>query len=135
MQVFPSSMLLIHTMPEDSHSFSLRELRERAGLSVRQLAKQIGTYHTNVSAWERTGRIGKTEFVAPLATALGVTVEEILGLPRSRQGPTPGGKLGQIFESASRLPRSQQQKIIDMAEAYIAQYDQSHAKGKSTGSH
>ena len=102
---------------------------------MRQLAKQIGTYHTNVSAWERTGRVAKTEFLAPLATALGVTVEEILGLPRSRQGPTPGGKLGQIFESASRLPRNQQQKIIDMAEAYIAQYEQGHAKGNLAGAH
>jgi transcriptional regulator with XRE-family HTH domain len=122
-------------MPEDSHPTPLRELRERAGLTVRQLAKLIGTYHTNVSSWERTGRVAKTEFVAPLATALGVTVEEILGLPRSRQGPTPGGKLGQIFESASRLPRSQQQKIIEMAEAYIAQYEQGHAKQTPVNTH
>lgn len=117
-------------MPEDSHPTSLRELRERAGLTVRQLAKQIGTYHTNVSSWERSGRVAKTEFVAPLAAALGVTVEEILGLPRSRQGPTPGGKLGQVLESAAKLPRNQQQKIIDMAQAYIAQYEHGHAKEK-----
>lgn len=117
-------------MPEDSRLTSLRELRERAGLTVRQLAKQIGTYHTNISSWERTGRVAKTEFVAPLATALGVTLEEILGLPRSRQGPAPGGKLGQVLESAAKLPRNQQQKIIDMAEAYIAQYEHAHAKEK-----
>ena len=117
-----------HTRRFPSHR-SPRTARTRR-FAVRQPAKQIGTYHTNVSSWESTGRIAKTELVSPLAAALGVTVEEILGLPRVRQGPTPGGKLGQILESAARLPRSQQQKIIDMAEAYIAQYEQAHSKRK-----
>lgn len=113
-------------MQDDFTPVSLRELRERAGFTVRQLAKQLGTYHTNVSSWERSGRVAKTEYVAPLAAALGVTVEEILGLPRKRQGPVPGGKLGQVMEAASRLPRRQQQKIIDMAEAFILQYENEH---------
>lgn len=127
-------MVYFLTVKEEPSSH-IRKLRERAGLTVRELARQIGTNHPNVLYWEKTGQVAKTEFVAPLAAALGVTVEEILGLPRSRQGPTPGGKLGKIFESAARLPRSQQQKIIDMAEAYIAQYEQGHAKQTPTKAH
>ncbi len=112
------------TMPEDPDSESyLTQLRVEAGLTVRELARQIGTNHPNVLYWEQTGRIAKTEFVVPMATALGVTVEEVLGLPKSRTGPAPGGKLGQVFEAASKLPRRQQQKIIEMAEAFIERYE------------
>jgi len=122
-------MVYFTSMPEVEISEShLRQLRERAGLSVRELARQIDTHHTNVSYWERTGRIGKSEFLAPVAQALGVTVEEVLGLPRSKQGPTPGGRLGQIFEAASRLPRRQQQKIIEFVEPFVAQ----HSNGSSS---
>jgi hypothetical protein len=32
----------------------------------------------------------------------------------------PGGKLGQVFESVSRLPRRQQQKVIEMAEGFLS---------------
>ena len=112
------------TMSDEKESEShLTKLRVDAGLTVRELARQIGTNHPNVLYWEQCGRIAKTEFVAPMATALGVTVEEVLGLPKSRTGPTPGGKLGQVFEAASKLPRRQQLKIVEMAEAFIERYE------------
>jgi len=57
----------------------------------------------------------------PLAAILGVTIEELLGLPKSRQGPPAGGKLGQLFEAASKLPRSKQDKVIALLEAFVDQ--------------
>ena len=71
---------------KDSH---LRRLRLQAGLTVRELARQVGTHHTNVSTWERSGKIAKTECLVSMADALGVTLEEVLGLEPSRSGPTP----------------------------------------------
>ncbi len=106
----------------------LRALRERAGLSVRELARQVGTHHTNLSYWERTGRVGKTEFVLPLAEALGVTAEEVLGRPRPRgRAVTVGGRMGQVFDAASRLPRRQQQKILDIVEPFIREQEAAEA--------
>ena len=99
---------------------NLRRLRETAGLSVRELARQIGESHTNVIYWERSGQIPRSDVLAPMAKALGVTVHDLLGEPRPGRVVAPGGKLGQIFEQVAKLPRRQQQKVIEMAEGFLA---------------
>jgi transcriptional regulator with XRE-family HTH domain len=98
---------------------NLRRLREAAGLSVRELAKQIGESHTNVSYWERSGQIPRSDVLAPMAKALGVTVHDLLGEPKPGRAVTPGGKLGQVFGQVAKLPRRQQQKVIEMAEGFL----------------
>lgn len=103
------------------HTSDLRRLRGTAGLSVRELARQIGESHTNVSYWERSGQIPRSDKLTAIAKALGVTVEELLGEPKPRRAAAPGGKARQVFEAVSRLPRRQQQKIVEVVEALIAQ--------------
>lgn len=100
---------------------NLRRLREAAGLSVRELAKQIGESNTNVSYWERSGQIPRSDVLAPMAKALGVTVHELLGEPKPGRAVTPGGKLGQVFDRVAKLPRRQQDKIIEVVNALVAQ--------------
>ena len=99
---------------------NLRKLRMKAGISVRELARRIDEQPTNVSYWERTGKLPRSDVLAPIADALGVSVEEILGLPKSKNVRAPGGKLGQVFGEVSKLPRRQQQKVIEMAEGFLA---------------
>jgi len=102
---------------QDSH---LRALRERAGVSVRELARQLGIHHTNIVYWEKTGRVAKAELLPQLAAILGVSVEEVLGQPRPKRAPAAPGKLGRLIESVGKLPRRQQEKIIDMIETLLA---------------
>lgn len=97
----------------------LRQLREHAGLSVRELARQLDIHHSNIVYWEKTGRIAKVELLPQMANVLGVSVEEVLGKPRPKRAPVAPGKLGQVFEAAAKLPRRQQQKIIDIVEPFI----------------
>ena len=87
----------------------LRSLREAAGLTLRELARQVGEHPSNVSYWERTGSAPRSGVLVPMAKALGVTVEQLLGEPVARRTATPGGKARQVFEAVSRLPRRQQQ--------------------------
>lgn len=54
-----------------------------------------------------------------MAKALGVTVDELLGEPKPKRVVTPGGKLGEVFDSVSKLPRRQQQKVIEFVEAFV----------------
>ena len=108
--------------PSDS---KLRQLREAAGLSVRELARQIGENHTNVSYWERSGQIPRSDVLAPIASALGVSVQELLGEPAPQRPATPAGKLGRIIESLNKLPRRQQEKVVEMIETILAGH---HAK-------
>ena len=100
----------------------LRELRETAGLSVRELARQIGESNTNVSYWERSGQIPRSDVLAPMAKTLGVSVETLLGEPTPRRAVKPGGKVGAVFEAVSKLPRRQQQKIVEVVEAMVEKH-------------
>jgi hypothetical protein len=62
-----------------------------------------------------------------MAEVLGVTVEDILGLPSARRVVRPGGRTRQVFEAVARLPRRRQQKIVEVVEALIAQHTASQA--------
>jgi len=56
-----------------------------------------------------------------VAEALNVSVEDLVGTNgKKKRGTGPTGKMRQLFEAASRLPRSQQQKIAAVLEAFIA---------------
>jgi transcriptional regulator with XRE-family HTH domain len=104
----------------------LRKLREATGLSVREFARQIGENHTNVSYWERSGQIPRSNVLAPMAKALGVSVDELLGQPRPSRVVSPGGRARQLFEAISKLPRRQQEKLLDVLEPFIRQHVNGH---------
>jgi transcriptional regulator with XRE-family HTH domain len=98
----------------------LRALREARGISVRELARQIGEDSSNVSFWERSGTLPRSNVLIPMSKALGVTIEELLGEKPSRV-VSPGGKVRQLFEEVSKLPRSQQEHIAKVVSALLAQ--------------
>jgi transcriptional regulator with XRE-family HTH domain len=98
----------------------LRTLREAAGLSLRELARLIDEHPSNVSFWERTGKTPKSEVLVSMASALGITVEELLGEKKPRK-MGPSGRALKSFEQVSHLPRSQQKKILDVVDALLAQ--------------
>jgi transcriptional regulator with XRE-family HTH domain len=97
----------------------LKALRETAGLSQRELAEQIGEIHSNVHYWESSGNLPRSNVLLPMAKALGVTVEELLGEARPRRTVSPGGKLGSLVEQISKLPRRQQEKVVEFLENYL----------------
>ena len=97
-------------------SVDLVELRENAGLGVRELARQLGVNHATVLKWEAAGKVAKAEFLIPMSEIFGVTIEELLGQPKPRRAVAPGGKLGQVFREVSELPRRRQQRIVEVVE-------------------
>ena len=106
----------------------LRQLREAAGISVRELARQISESPTNVSYWERSGQIPRSDVLVPISKALGVTVNDLLGESKASRTASPGGRLGQVFDQVAKLPRRQQQKVIEMAEGFVALHKTSPGK-------
>jgi len=58
-----------------------------------------------------------------LAQALNVSVEDLVrSNGTKKRGTGPIGKMKQLFEAASQLPRSQQQKITALLEPFIAHH-------------
>ena len=56
-----------------------------------------------------------------MARAMGVSVDELLGETekKRRAGAWPTGRMRRLFEVASKLPRSQQEKIAAVIEGLV----------------
>lgn len=109
----------------------LLQLRTEAALSQKELADLIGETQQNIAYWEQADKPPRADTLPRLAKVLGVSVEDILNadgeLPK-RSGPK--GKLQALFEEASELPRSQQEKLMDFIIAFVSHY---HQTKKQTG--
>ena len=93
----------------------LAALREFAGLTQVQLAGKLGVLQSNIAFWERSEKPPRGDVLVPLASALGVSVDGLLGTqtPKTRR-PAAKGRLQEVFEATGRLPRRQQEKIIEV---------------------
>ena len=68
-----------------------------------------------------------------MAEALGVTVEDLLSVDTgktaarkaTKRNSKPAGKVREVFERVSKLPRRQQEHIVNWVSAYVSQYEQS----------
>ncbi len=65
-------------MNERSFSERLKAYRKQKGLTQQQLADLLNISNKSVSRWESEGGYPDIELLAPLAKALGVTVDELL---------------------------------------------------------
>ena len=99
----------------------LYNARIQAGLSQTQIAEQLGITQPSYADWERRSVALKPEYLPKLAQILHVPVDYLLGAKNAaRRDPGPAGKARQVFAAVSRLPRKQQQKVIEMAEGFLA---------------
>lgn len=91
--------------------------REQAGLSQKQLAANLGVSSNVLSWWEREPVALRPDQIAALASALEVGADFLLGLDVPKPRATgPAGKARLLFDRVSRLPRSQQQRILATVE-------------------
>jgi transcriptional regulator with XRE-family HTH domain len=95
--------------------------RKASGITQVQLAEILGIAQQTLAHYE-LGRLRvAVALLPPLAKALGVTVEELIGeeTPSARRGPAP--KLQQQIERIQQLPRSKQRFVIEMLDTVLAQ--------------
>ena len=103
------------------------ELRQAAGLTQMQLADKLGVHHSNIAFWELSGTPPRGEVLPKLAHALSVSVDGILGVePIKPKRQAAKGRLQQVFEAASQLPRRQQQKIVELLEPFVREHGNGH---------
>jgi len=102
----------------------LNSLREAAGLSQAQVADKLGIAQRTYSHWERRAVALRHDQLENLANALGITLAELVGAPEAKsRGTGPAGKLRQVFERASKLPRDQQKHVLRVVEDALAGYE------------
>ena len=103
-------------------------LRRQKGLSQRELGERLGPTQKTIDYYERRAVNPTLDLVQKVAEALEVSPAQLIGddaapLKVSRRaGPT--GKVQQVFEDVSRLPRRQQEHIVRWVSAFVRQYEQ-----------
>ena len=97
----------------------LFELREAAGLTQAHVADTLGVTQQTYSDLERAPVTVHIDRLKVLAGILGTTVGELIGEAPQKRPATPRGKLHQVFEAVSKLPRRQQTKILDIVEPFV----------------
>jgi len=94
-----------------------------AGLSQTELARLIGESQQNIAFWEQSDKPPRSDILIPMAKTLGVTVEALLTDQKTtRKAGGPVGKVKKIFDEVSKLPRRQQDKIVEFVSALVNQY-------------
>jgi len=113
--------------PRPAFGDRLHDLREQTGLSQQQMAEKLGLSQRAYSHWERDQVALRPDQMFKLAQTLNVPIEELFGNnTANRKSAGPVGKMRLIFEAASRLPRSQQQKLLAVIEAFVNQHSNCH---------
>jgi transcriptional regulator with XRE-family HTH domain len=115
--------------PRPAQGAKLLALRKAAGLSQAKLAELVGETQGNISFWERSDKPPRSDILPKLAKVLGVRVETLLGetddvpaMPSLASGPGRTGELQRAFEEARKLPRRQQQKVVEFVIAFVNEY-------------
>ncbi|MGH9968396.1 MAG: helix-turn-helix domain-containing protein [Pyrinomonadaceae bacterium] len=108
----------------------LSAVRKARGITQREFADLLGTTREMVDYYERRAINPALDVVRGCAKALKVPVIELLGSEdhenngRKKRGTGPTGKMRRLFDAASQLPRSQQEKIAAIIEPFIAHHAQ-----------
>lgn len=107
--------------PRPAQGALLADLRAAAGLSQAELARLVGVSSANIGFWELSDKPPRSEVLPKLAAVLGVSVEDLIAgrKPARRGGPV--GKVRKLFEDVSKLPRKQQEKVVEFVSAFVAQ--------------
>jgi len=117
---------LITMTPEETAFFKdlgsrIAALRKDCGLTQTQLGKMIGVSQQQVVSFEKGRRKVPVSALPKLSKALGITVEELIGIESKpgKRGPTP--KLQRQLEQLLQLPRSKQRFVIEMLDTVLQQ--------------
>jgi transcriptional regulator with XRE-family HTH domain len=106
--------------PRTDFGQRLLAAREALGLSQAQVAEKLGITQKAYAVWERYPVALRPDQIEKVADILQVSVEHLFGKAgKSARGRGPAGKLRQVFEQASQLPRHQQSKVAELLENYL----------------
>jgi transcriptional regulator with XRE-family HTH domain len=105
--------------PERSPLFGQRmaSIRQQKGLTQQQLAERMNTNQKMGDYYKRRSPNPTLDVMQKIAEVLEISVVELLGeeatAVRTARKNGPTSKVQKAFEEVSRLPHSQQEKVVD----------------------
>ena len=107
--------------PRTAFGERLFAARTAAGLSQVEVAQKLGITQTAYALWERRPMALRPDQIETIAKILKISVGELFtgNGRRSKERAGPVGRARRAFEQVSKLPRSQQQHILKVVEAFV----------------
>ncbi len=91
-------------------STRVKELREKAGLTMDQLAQQIGVTKSRISMWENNGVIPRMNVLLELASFFNVTTDFLLGHDDTKHISAENSRLCSLQRNLGKLNESDLKK-------------------------
>ena len=98
-------------------SIRVKELREKAGLSMEQLAIQLGVSKSRINMWENSGTIPRGEVLIQLAKYFGVSTDYLLGNDDSTAISHSNAQLSSLQRNLGKLNEADLKKAEGMLKA------------------
>ncbi len=103
-----------YTMGNVYFSTRVKELREKAGLSMDQLAKVLGVTKSRVNMWENNGTLPRSEVLIQLANYFKVTTDYLLGNDDTSDVSVDNKKLNTLQRNLGKLNEEELSKAEGM---------------------
>lgn len=110
--------------PEHSFGQRLAVLRQAAGLSQRQLAKQTGISQRMIAYYEGRAALPPGHALTVFAEALGTSVDELAGKKpiKSSAAGRAHPRLWQRFRQIEKLPLRERKEVFSVIDAYLERH-------------
>lgn len=93
--------------------------RKQANLTQVQLAQMLHVKQQVIASYEIGRRRVPVSFLPALSSALGVTVEELLGVQNGSTKPGPTPKIQRQIEQLRKLPKPKQRFVSELLETVL----------------
>ena len=98
----------------------LTEARKAAGLTQAQLAERLSVSQQMIDYYERRAKNPTADFVRKAASALNVSVDQLLGHEvKNGRKPGPPSQLEQRLSAVRQLPREKQKVVLQVLDAFL----------------
>ena len=96
-------------------------LRKQQGYTQVQLAAMLDVKQYVIASYETGRRRPSAALLPDIARALGISVEELLGMNGSGRKPGPTPKLQQQIKQLQRLPKTKQKFVSEFLDTVLQQ--------------
>lgn len=104
---------------QESFGKRLARLRKAAGFSQYDLADESSISQRMIAYYETTHSHPPLSQFPKIALALGVSVDQLLGLQKTAKAKTRDSRLWRRFNQVEKLPPDQRKKIVDILDAFL----------------
>jgi len=98
----------------------LAHYRKAKGLTQKELGEQIGVSNRVVAYYEKETNFPPAHLIVPMAKALGITTDELLGLKTAKASvEAPNLRIVRRMKAIEALPTAKQKSLLNTIDTFL----------------